>query len=41
MGDLDEPFGGRLEATAEEKEVAELLDLLPPHHLQEGTGVCW
>ena len=34
VGDLDEPFG-RLEASPEEKEVAELLDSLPPHHLKD------
>eukprot|EP00435_Cladocopium_sp_Y103_P064230 s351_g25.t3 len=34
VGDLDEPFG-RLDASPEEKEVAELLESLPPHHLKE------
>ena len=33
MGDLDEAFG-RLDASPEEKEVAELLESLPPQRLK-------
>ena len=40
VGDLDEPFG-RLDASPEEKEVAELLESLPPHHLKASFWRFW